>query len=267
MPVPTASPVPVPRRRRGPRPAVRRAAVVGLVLAALGASVRQADAQRAGALSGQIVDRVSRQPIAGVRVQLVGTRVAAFTDSLGRFGMQGLPNGEVAFEARALGYRQQRWPVVLPVGMTVERVFEMEPVDLALDTVRVAAPEDRNWRSLAGFEMRRRRGMGYFITQEMIDERQANTVTDLLRIVPGLIGTCRGTTCDFQMMASGINCRPEWFLDGYPASNATGWDFPARTVGAVEVYRSLFEVPPEFQRSNLRCGVIAIWSRGMGGRQ
>ena len=237
---------------------------------ALGAlAPREAAAQQrgAGSLMGQIVDSASRRPIAGARVQLVGSRVAAFTDSLGRFGMQGLPSGEVSFEARALGYRQRRWPVVLPVGLTVERVFEMEPVNIALDTVRVAAPEDRNWRSAGGFEMRRRRGIGFFITQEMIDERQANTITDLLQTVPGVIGTCRGFTCDIQMMASGRNCRPEFFLDGFPASNATGWDFPARTIGAVEVYRSIFEVPPEFQRSNLRCGVIAIWSRGTTGRQ
>jgi len=181
--------------------------------------------------------------------------------------MQGLPNGEVSFEARALGFRQQRWPVVLPVGLTVERVFEMEPVNIALDTVHVAAPEDRNWRSVSAFEMRRRRGIGFFITQEMIDERQANSITDLLQTVPGVMGTCRGGRCDIQMMASGQNCRPEFFLDGYPATNATGWDFPARTIGAVEIYRSIFEVPPEFQRSNLRCGVIAIWTRMVTGRQ
>ncbi len=56
----------------------------------------------------------------------------------------------------------------------------------------------------------------------------------------------------------------QFFLDGFPATNAVGWDFPVRTVRSVEVYRSLFEVPPEFQRSNLRCGVIAIWSRQRG---
>lgn len=249
----------------------RRAATcaVALCAALTLAAPREGEAQRrgAGALSGQIVDRATRQPISGARVQLVGTRVAAFTDSAGRFGMQGIATGEVSFEARALGYRQGRWQVVLPVGTTVDRVFEMEPVDLALDTVRVAAPEERNWRSANSFEQRRQRGIGYFVTEEMIQERQPNTVTDLLQVVPGVSTACRGGTCEVLMMASGSHCRPEWFLDGYPASNATGWDFPARTIGAIEIYRSIFEVPPEFQRSNLRCGVIAIWTRGTTGRQ
>jgi len=261
-----------PRLRRSAwDPCLRAAAAVALcaVLALAFLPPRDAAAQRrgAGALSGQIVDQATRTPIPGARVQLVGTRVAAFTDSAGRFGMQGLPNGEVSFEARALGYRQRRWQVVLPVGTTVDRVFEMEPVDLALDTVRVAAPEERDWRAASAFERRRQRGIGYFVTEEMIRERQPNTVTDLLQIVPGVTTACRGGTCDVLMMASGQHCRPEWFLDGYPASNATGWDFPARTIGSIEIYRSIFEVPPEFQRSNLRCGVIAIWSRGTTGRQ
>jgi hypothetical protein len=157
-----------------------------------------------------------------------------------------------------------RWQVVLPIGLEVERVFEMDPQNIALDTVRVAAAPDRNWRSADAFDARRRRGIGYFITKEMIEERQATRVQELLQIVPGLFTQCRAGSCDVQMMASGGPCRPEWFLDGFPATNAVGWDFPVRTVRSVEIYRSLFEVPPEFQRSNLRCGVIVIWSRQRG---
>ncbi len=227
---------------------------------------RDAQAQRrgSGSVSGRILDQVTREPVAGAHVLLVGTRVAVSTDSAGRFGMQSLPNGEVTFEVRALGYRMGRWQVVLPIGMTVDRVFEMTPQNLALDTLVVEAPRDRNWRSADGFEMRRQRGIGHFITPEMISERQANVLNDLLQTVPGILTSCGGGRCDVMMMASGINCRPEWFLDGFPATNAVGWDFPVRTVRSVEVYRSIFEVPPEFQRSNLRCGVIAIWSRQRG---
>jgi len=224
---------------------------------------RDAGAQRrgSGSVAGRILDQVTREPVAGAHILLVGTRVAVSTDSAGRFAMQSLPNGEVTFEVRALGYRMGRWQVVLPIGMTVDRVFEMTPQNLALDTLVVEAPRDRNWRSGDGFEMRRQRGIGHFITPEMIGERQANVLNDLLQTVPGVFTSCGGGRCDVMMTASGRNCRPEWFLDGFPATNAVGWDFPVRTVRAVEVYRSLFEVPPEFQRSNLRCGVIAIWSR------
>lgn len=238
-----------------------------VALCILSAAGAQAQVRGAGALSGRVLNRQTREPIAGVRVLLVGTRIATFTDSAGRFGMQGLSSGEVNFEARAIGYRVGRWQVVLPVGLEIERDFDLEPMNIALDTVTVAAKPDRgNWRSADAFESRRRRGIGYFITKEEINERQANNVTDLLRTVPGLIGICRAGSCDIQMLASGRNCRPEFFLDGYSATNSTGSEFPARTIGAIEIYRSVHEVPPEFQRSNLRCGVIAMWTIGSMGR-
>ena len=39
---------------------------------------------------------LTREPIGGARIQLVGTRVAIFTDSAGRFGMHRLSSGEVS---------------------------------------------------------------------------------------------------------------------------------------------------------------------------
>jgi hypothetical protein len=56
-------------------------------------------------------------------------------------------------------------------------------------------------------------------------------------------------------------CRPEFFLDGFPASFSTGPNFPMRGVLGVEIYRTASETPVEFHRPNLMCGVIAVWSR------
>ncbi len=63
------------------------------------------------------------------------------------------------------------------------------------------------------------------------------------------------------MSRSSRRCRPEFYLDGFPASLATGPNFPALGVKGVEIYLSPVETPPEFQRPNLRCGVIVIWTR------
>ena len=240
---------------------LRTAGAAVLLLVALAPGRAQAQRRGAGSLSGRIVNQTTREPVGGARIQVVGMGVAIYTDSAGRFGMDRLPNGEVSIEARAIGYRMGRWQLNLPVGVTVERVFEMEPQAIGLDTVTVETTPNTNWRSQSGFDYRRRRGMGYFITREDIDNRQSAIINDLLIIVPGLYSSCGGGVCRVQMMANGKNCSPEWFLDGHPATNAAGPDFPTQTIRGVEVYRSLFEVPPEFQRSNLRCGVIAIWTR------
>jgi Carboxypeptidase regulatory-like domain len=249
------------RRRRGGLRAPL-AGALALLLAAL-AVPRVAWAQRRGAgdLVGRIVSGTTREPIAGARVQLVGTHLALFTDTAGGFSLEGLPTGRtLTFEARAVGFRMGRFDVVLPPGTPVDRVFALDPLTVALDTVSVSTTPNENWRSTEAFEFRRRRGIGYFITHDMIEERQANTVKDLLVVVPGVWTSCRAGTCEVQMMASGKNCLPEWFLDGHPATNAVGPDFTALRIRGIEIYRSIFEVPPEFQRSNLRCGVIAIWT-------
>ena len=246
-------------RRRG---VGLRAAWSGvLLLAALAPAPVEAQRRGAGSLAGRIVNQLTREPVGGARVQLVGTGVAISTDSAGRFGMDRLPAGEVNIEARAIGYRMGRWQLTLPVGVTVERVFEMEPQTVGLDTVRVEATPNTNWRSEAAFDYRRRRGTGYFITREDIDNRQAAIINDLLTIVPGVYASCGGGQCRAVMMTSGKTCVPEWYLDGYPATNAVGPDFPARSIRGVEVYRSIFEVPAEFQRPNLRCGIIVVWSK------
>jgi len=249
------------RRRAGGRQVAIRTAPLGLLLAASLAGPAQAQRRGAGDLTGHLVNSVTREPIAGARVQLVGTRVALFTDTAGGFALRGLPSDRpITIEARAVGFRQGRFEVALPSDVPIERTFELEPVTVALDTVSVHSTPSVNWRSNDAFVVRQRRGIGYFITKEMIDERQANDLHDLLVIVPGVWTSCRAGRCDVQMLASGKNCTPEWFLDGFPATNAIGADFPARRIRAIEVYRSLFEVPPEFQRTNLRCGVIAVWS-------
>lgn len=251
-------------RRRAPGPTGVRGALallLPLALAAVLPPAARAQRRGDGDLSGRIVNALTREPIPGARVQLVGTRVAAFTDSRGGFAMEGLPSGrQIAFEARAVGFRMGRFELTLPSGIAVDRVFEMQPVTVALDTLAVATTPNDNWRSTEAFELRRRRGIGYFITKDIIQERQANSVKDLLVIVPGVWTSCRAGVCDVQMLASGKNCVPEWFLDGHPATNAVGPDFSALRIRSIEIYRSVFEVPPEFQRSNLRCGVIAIWT-------
>jgi len=62
------------------------------------------------------------------------------------------------------------------------------------------------------------------------------------------------------MSRSSRGCRPEYYLDGFPASSSVGPDFPITGIYGIEVYRTASEVPVEFRRPELRCGVILIWS-------
>jgi len=81
-----------------------------------------------------------------------------------------------------------------------------------------------------------------------------------MRTVPELLTTYSSRSCIVRMLRGTRPCLPEYFLDGFPATFATGPDFPVSQIRGVEIYRNHFEAPAEFQRPNLSCGVIAIWT-------
>jgi len=239
-------------------------ACVGAV--ALSFITRSAPAQQNGALIGSLVDRLTRRPVEGARVSVLGTPLGASTDTAGRFDMSGVPAGIRVVQIRAIGYTISSWVVDLAEGQTLRQTFELEGRALRVDSIAVEAAQPDGWRSEGGFDRRRARGGGWFITHEDILNRRAETVSDLMRTVPGVMTVCRGRTCTLTMSETTRPCSPEYFLDGFPATFSTGPSFPINQIRGVEIYISRFSVPAEFQRPNLQCGVIAIWTVDPGAR-
>jgi hypothetical protein len=107
----------------------------------------------------------------------------------------------------------------------------------------------------------RAKGGGYFITEEQLKDQHPVTLVEVLRTVPGVYTWCNANHCRAIMERTTPPCSPEYFLDGYPATLASGPDFPMQGIRAVEVYGDVFSVPIEFQKIDLQCGVIALWTR------
>jgi len=217
-------------------------------------------AAQTAVLAGSLVDRASRLPVEGARVAVLGTTIGASTDPAGRFELADVPTGVRVLQFRAIGYAVGSWMVDLRDGQVLRQVFELEARTIQLDSVTVTGREDTGWRSESGFEERRAHHVGFFLTRQDIRQRQANTTADLMHAVPGLFTSCNSRGCIVRMQRGTRMCQPEYFLDGYPATFATGPNFPIAQIRGVEVYRDRFETPAEFQRPNLQCGVIAIWT-------
>jgi hypothetical protein len=229
----------------------------------------EAAAQLAPAtLLGSLINRDTRIPVEGARVAIIGTGLVTNTDSSGRFLLAGVAPGVRVVQIRAVGYSIGSWLVQVDEGQTLRHEFEMEPRIYALADLTVSATERSafNWRSEAAFEVRRARLPGYFLGREEIAARRPSTLADLLHGVPGVNTVCAGRNCRVTMSRSTRQCSPEYFLDGHQATNATGPSFPIHQIRGVEIYRSEFETPVEFQRFGLRCGVIAIWTVEPGER-
>ena len=217
---------------------------------------------RTGAIGGQVVDQVSRAPVLGANVNLVGTRFQTATDSGGRFNEASLGAGTYIIEVRAIGYGATSWVLRLAEGEVVDYVFELSPIDVELTPVVVEGQPSYFQRRMMEFEERRRGGRGVFVTRADIDASHAATMADVLRGVPGVRLNCRSGICNVQMTrtAHGV-CNADWVVDGAPASISATPHLPVVGIVAVEIYRSPSEAPAEFLKSDSQCGVIVIWTK------
>lgn len=232
-----------------------RIAFALMIAVAAGTPAGTAGAQQGTAsLVGHLVNRETRSPIEGATVVHAGTGATTTSDVAGQFRYGGLSLGDHELDIRAIGYAHSVWRVRLQAGEQV-RVFELDIATYELPGVVV---EVRG--KLAEFERRRAHGMGFFFTRDEIERRHARSLSDLMRGVPGVHTTCGRGSCVIQMSRSPRGCRPEYYLDGFPASFSVGPDFPLTGIYGVEVYRTASEAPTDFRKPELRCGVILIWS-------
>lgn len=84
------------------------------------------------------------------------------------------------------------------------------------------------------------------------------------RYLMGVVRTqCRGSAagCSVRMARAPRECRPDFMVDGFEASNSTSLDMPVVGIVAMEVYRTLSETPLQFLRTDNQCGTIVICTR------
>jgi len=211
------------------------------------------------------VQTLDGRPLANALVMLSATGLTARTDSAGQFVLAATPTGTWTLDVRALGYAPQQEPVNLVPGDTVAQVVTLVRAQ-AMDTVRVRAnamARTALGRNLAGFDERRRTGLGRSFGPAELEEMQLFRFTDLLRVVPGV-------RLEFRGVADGVikmrgNCVPTVFVDRMrmPGTVALDSFLPTEIVAAVEFYQAGF-VPAEFQDVFSGCGTIVVWT---GARQ
>jgi hypothetical protein len=201
----------------------------------------------------------SLRPIEGGRITLVGTQLAVTTDGKGEFEFPGLVPGRYVVRAAAIGFASVTSPVDLKHRQTVEMEFltEAEAVNLPELTV-----EERSTHGPADWIRRKGEGRGRYITRADIERRQAATLPDVMRMLPGVRIECRNLqTCMVRMARAPRGCNPAFFMDGIPSTPAIAYLTPVQEVEGVEVYTGPAETPPELESAQARCGVVVIWTR------
>ena len=171
---------------------VRDIAVVALIVATCfvsrvaggqgAAGAPQKSVNTAGVVSGVVRDSLG-SPVAGAHVS-VGS-AASVTDSSGAFIVRGLQPGPIVVNVRRLGFE----PLVSRTelgdgGLSLD--LRIRPVGALLPVVRVSARAEAYESRLAGFNARRAKKLGYYITREEIERRNDFSMTAALRRIPGV---------------------------------------------------------------------------------
>lgn len=217
-------------------------------------------------ITGTVTDSAGRA-LAGAEVVARGDTVVARSDSAGGFTVRVVGWGPRQYRVRALAHEPQRLDVEVQGEAVDVGAVRLTPTAQSLDTLKVTAQGDAfAWQP--DFDRRRARGVGAFITTEMLDRmprRTGNQIAQFarrIRVDRGLIKLTYGTG----------GCFPRWFVDGVllgREANPPGERGPVMDRGeaqlaldrakAVEVY-SAAQAPPQFNDNN-GCGAIVIWTR------
>jgi outer membrane receptor for ferric coprogen and ferric-rhodotorulic acid len=135
-------------------------------------------------------------------------------------------------------------------------VRTLDPLD-----VEVSATISATKLKMQGFEERRLKGRGVFITREQIEQRGAMQLSDLLTNISGV----RVRRDDYRqrvgiLMGRGAYaCEPVLYIDGSPRSALEINDYHPAQVEAMEIYTRVSMSPPGYRSG--RCGSVLIWSR------
>lgn len=229
------------------------------------AQEEQADApqreRETASVIGRVISASTGRPLEGAVVSFRGSGYGAITDSTGNFRIPHTWAGLDTVEVRYIGYSPSETAIEIEPEVTTEVVFLLSPTVVRIAELTVQIERSRRDVKLSGFEERRERGFGVFLTPRDIRRRNPNLASDVLRGVPGVeVGRIEHGRAPVYMTRGARKCPPAVYLDGVYQSGLQVDDIPREDVGAMEVYRGPSETPAEFQRLSRTCGAVVIWT-------
>ncbi|CAN5871835.1 hypothetical protein BH23GEM7_BH23GEM7_20570 [soil metagenome] len=247
-----------------PKPLLARWA--GLLSVSLSLLCAPATAQQAStaALSVTVTNAATGEHLRGAQVILLATGLGGITNETGVLLLDGMAPGARTVEVRYLGFAPERAAVLLRNDHTAELDFALQVRPVALAALRVKVHKKTRRLELTGFERRKARGFGTFITRQDIEARQPQRMSDVLRNVPGIHLASTGFSDSRASMLRSTpsrRCPIQYYMDGVQVFAFNIDDVRPHDIEGLEIYKGASEVPPDFNRGTALCGVIVIWTR------
>jgi hypothetical protein len=232
-----------------------------LTVLAIAASPDVVGAQKPS-VAGVVRDTAGRPiALAEVNVGAQSTR----TDSVGYFYLSVSERDSVTVDIRRIGFQRLTFTLSASeaVGNNLDIVLNILP--FALPEVVVEDPGFRSMTPLAGFDERRARGLGSYVTREDIVRRNTYRLSDVLRQQRGvmLTRTRDGRVILQFALARGRRCEPLVWLDGQKAPGLEIDAVAATDVEGIELYQTMATTPHQFVPAGVlsNCGTVVIWTK------
>lgn len=217
-----------------------------------------------GRLTGTVIATVGGKPLSGAQVSIAGGPQARTNDS-GEFILTGAPVGTRMLEVHALGFYPERRRVDIVKNAAPVRI-SLVTLKSVLDTVMILAKRLPSGPDDGGFQMRRKRGIGHFLTPQDVMRFAPVNTSDMFRLVPGVRTTLDSFGQAILQMRGAFAeyCEPSIFINGADLSflqseEVDHWVHPNEIAG-IEVYTES-NAPPQFQHGLGGCGSIVIWTK------
>lgn len=213
-------------------------------------------------LSG-VVRYPDGRPMGNAKLVVIGTGVSGATSPTGAFTLTGLPAGTYTLEVRAIGYSPKRVAVNLSSRRPTSVAVALDEKVQAVESVIVRGDRGKLQKDFTGFLDRSKRGLGRYITEDQIAQRNAFVMTDVLRMTPGLTVVPNGAM-GYSLRGRGGQCTPDLYVDGMRVMDgAADIDQLVRPGDAagVEIYNGAGSVPAQFSGGSASCGVVAVWTK------
>ncbi len=238
----------------------------GLLSVSLALLCAPADAQQTStaALSVTVTSAATGEPLRGAQVILLATGLGGITNDGGALRLEGLAPGTRTVEVRYLGFAPERTTVQLQNERAADLDFALAVRPIALAALHVQVRKKAGRLALSGFERRKARGFGTFITREQIEARQPQRMSDVLRGVPGIQLASTGFSDSRASMLRSIpsrRCPIQYYVDGVQVFAFNIDDVRPHDIEGLEIYKGASEIPPDFNRGTALCGAIVIWTR------
>lgn len=222
---------------------------------------RQTTVLRGSAALSGTVDGPDGRPLQGAKVDVAGTGLTTTSSADGGFAIQGLPAGTFTAEARAIGFEPKRIAVDLSDKAPASVQFRFDRRVQELSRVTIMGKPRRTANDIDAFLRRMRTGMGHYITANDEILKRALTVTEAMRMTPGVQVEPSGTGFGNVIVMRG-GCTPVVYVDGvqsYDGSSSLDDIISPQQVMGIEVYAGLGEAPVQYQSNG--CGVVLVWTK------